>query len=127
MRRTQPLFRFDPGWLFTVAGLAIIMAAALLPTDRDLYAMREQLRAMEAKEAWNDQRLQAYASFQKEFAERDPALMRRLAASQLNLMPQGEQPLLMATSIEHTVSDWIEATVPPVEFEPVPEIGRAHV
>mgnify|MGYP003340083269 CR=1 FL=1 len=120
MRRTEPLFRLDPGWLYTLAGLAVIVASVLLPVERDLHEMRQQLSAIEAREAWNARRLQAYDLFQKELAAKDPALLKRLAASQLNLMPQGEQPLLMATSIEHTVSDWIEATVPPAEFEPTP-------
>ncbi len=120
MRRTEPLFRLDPGWLFTLAGLAIIVASALLPADRDLHEMRQQLATIEARQAWNDRRLQAYDGFLKELAAKDPALMRRLAASQLNLMPEGERPLLMATSIEHTVSDWIEAAVEPSDYEPVP-------
>jgi len=120
MRRTAPLFRPDPGWLFTLAGLAVMVSAALLPAERDLHALRQQVAALESREAYNTQRLAAYDRFMRDLGERDPALVRRLAASQLNLMPEGEQPLLMATSIEHTVSDWIEATVEQPTFTPVP-------
>ena len=120
MRRTAPLFRLDPGWLFTLAGLAVMVVSALLPAERDLHELRQQMAALEVREAWNEQRLAAYDRFMRDLSERDPALIRRLAASQLNLMPEGEQPLLMATSIEHTVSDWIEATVPEPTFTPVP-------
>lgn len=120
MRRTAPLFRLDPGWLFTVAGLAIMVSAALLPAELDLHDLRQQRAAIVAKEAWNRQRLEAYDRFLGDLDRGDPSLLRRLAASQLNLMPKGEQPLLVATSIEHTVSDWIEATVPPFEFEAEP-------
>ncbi|MFM7806716.1 MAG: hypothetical protein ACKPEA_02150 [Planctomycetota bacterium] len=120
MRRTAPLFQIDPGWLFTIAGLAVMVSAALLPAELDLHDLRQQRAAIAARESWNRERLEAYDRFQGELDRRDPALLRRLAASQLNLMPKGEQPLLMATSIEHTVSDWIEATVPPMEFQPQP-------
>ncbi|MFZ4722430.1 MAG: hypothetical protein ACOYMI_04690 [Phycisphaerales bacterium] len=120
MRRTAPLFQIDPGWLFTIAGLAIMVSAALLPAELDLHDLRQQRAAIAARESWNRERLEAYDRFLGELDRRDPALLRRLAASQLNLMPKGEQPLLMATSIEHTVSDWIEATVPPMEFQPQP-------
>lgn len=120
MSRTAPLFRLDPGWLFTLAGLAVMVASALLPAERDLHELRQQLAALEFRESYNTQRLQAYDRFMKDLKDRDPALLRRLAASQLNLMPEDVEPLLMATSIESTVSDWIEATVPQAEYEPVP-------
>jgi hypothetical protein len=118
MSRTAPLFRIDPGWLFTLAGLAVMVSAALLPAERDLHDLRQQLAAIEFREARNSERLAAYDRFLKDLSDRDPVLLRRLAASQLNLMPEGQEPLLMATSIEHTVSDWIEATVPESAFEP---------
>ena len=120
MSRTAPLFRIDPGWLFTLAGLAVMVAAALLPAERDLHDLRQQLAAIEFREARNSERLAAYDRFLKDLAGRDASLLRRLAASQLNLMPEGQEPLLMATSMEHTVSDWIEATVPESTFEPEP-------
>jgi hypothetical protein len=120
MRRTAPLFTIDPGWLFTLAGLAVMVSAALLPAEIDLHELRQQRAAIEARESWNRERLAAYDRFLADLDRRDPALLRRLAASQLNLMPKGEQPLLMATSIEHTVSDWIDATVPPLEFRAMP-------
>ena len=120
MSRTAPLFRPDPGWLFTIAGLAVMVVSALLPAERDLHELRQQVAALEVRETFNEQRIAAYERFMHDLSERDPALVRRLAASQLNLMPEGEQPLLMATSIEHTVSDWIEATVTPPAFTPVP-------
>ncbi|MFM7807553.1 MAG: hypothetical protein ACKPEA_06430, partial [Planctomycetota bacterium] len=88
MRRTAPLFRFDPGWLFTLAGLAVMVVSALLPAERDLHELRQQMAALEVREAWNEQRLAAYDRFMRDLGERDPALIRRLAASQLNLMPE---------------------------------------
>jgi hypothetical protein len=120
MVRTAPLFRPDAGWLFTLAGLAILVAASLLPAERDLHDLGQQLARIEWREAANLQRMQAYERFRRDLSGGDPSLLRRLAASQLNLMPEGQSPLLMATSIEHTVADWVEASVAVDPFEPQP-------
>ncbi len=117
MSALRPLFRFDPGWLFTVAGLTIMVVSALLPAQQDVAILQEQLAKLEHEEIVNQKRMGAYTQFLVELKAQDPSLLTRLAASQLNLMPKGEEPVLMATSIEHTVSDWIEATVPPEAFE----------
>ena len=118
MSRTAPLFRMDPGWLFTMAGLAIMIASALLPAERNLHELKQQLSAIELRESMNAKRLEAYSRFTIDLEARNGSLLRRLAASQLNLMPEGDEPLLMATSIEHTVSDWIEDTVVPGDYQP---------
>ena len=117
MSSLRPLFRFDPGWLFTVAGFVIMAASALLPAQHDVAILKEQLAKLDQEEKVNHKRIQAYEQFLVELKSKDASLLTRLAASQLNLMPQGEAPVLMATSMEHTVSDWIEATVPPEAFE----------
>lgn len=117
MSSLRPLFRFDPGWLFTIAGLAVMVVSALLPAQHDLAILNEQLAKLQHQEKVNQKRIGAYAQFIVELKAQDTSLLTRLAASQLNLMPKGEEPVLMATSMEHTVSDWIEATVPPEAFE----------
>ncbi|MSR33796.1 MAG: hypothetical protein EXS12_03190 [Phycisphaerales bacterium] len=114
----RPLFRFDPGWLFTIAGLALLVVSALLPAQQDLASLNEQLMKLEHQELMNQKRIEAYRQFLVELKVKDSSLLTRLAASQLNLMPEGAAPVLMATSMEHTVSDWIEATVTPQAFEP---------
>ncbi|MCE9618672.1 MAG: septum formation initiator family protein [Planctomycetes bacterium] len=118
MSPLRPLFRFDPGWLFTIAGLAIMVVSALLPAQHDVAVLKEQLARLEQEEKVNLKRIDSYKQFLAELKSKNPSLLTRLAASQLNLMPEGEAPVLMATSMEHTVSDWIEATVPPEAFEP---------
>ena len=95
-----------------------MVMSALLPAQHDLAILNEQLAKLEHQEKVNQKRIGAYAQFLVELKSNDPSLLTRLAASQLNLMPKGEEPVLMATSMEHTVSDWIEATVPPEAFEP---------
>ena len=95
-----------------------MVVSALLPAQHDLAILNEQLAKLEHEEKVNQKRIGAYAQFLVELKAHDPSLLTRLAASQLNLMPKGEEPVLVATSMEHTVSDWIEATVPPEAFEP---------
>jgi hypothetical protein len=98
--------------------LTLLVVSALLPAQQDLSVLTEQLAKLEHQEKVNQKRIGAYAQFLVELKAKDPSLLTRLAASQLNLMPKGEAPVLVATSMEHTVSDWIEATVPPEAFEP---------
>ncbi len=117
MRVTRPLFNPDPGWLFLVAGVALVVSAALIPEAEKVHAMRTQLAAIQAGERHNFARMQACSTFLDDLKAGDHGLVRRLAASQLNLMPRGETALLIATSIDTTPSDWIEASVPPPEFQ----------
>jgi hypothetical protein len=48
----------------------------------------------------------------------DPALVRRLAAAHLKLVPAGEIPLLIAASASQTEREWIDASLSPIR---VPE------
>lgn len=115
MERSRPLFRVDPGWLFVLAGLALVLAAAVIPSERQLHELRVQLEELQHAERSNFAILGAYEGFLGDLDDRDPALLKRLAASQLNLIPQGETPLLMASTVNASVPEWIEATV---EVEP---------
>ncbi|MBM4101451.1 MAG: hypothetical protein FJ256_04225 [Phycisphaerae bacterium] len=117
MRVTLPFFNPDPGWLFLAAGLALVVAAAVLPESERVHVMRNQLQTIKFAEQHNFARMAACSKFLDDLKAGDPALVRRLAASQLNLMPRGETALLVASSIESTPSDWIEASVTPPQFE----------
>ena len=115
MRVTGPLFRFDAGWLFVAAGLAACAAGVVLPAQGDLRSLQQQLQTLRAEEARAYARLKAYNDFLDQLDEEDPALVRRLAASQLNIVPANDRPVLLSTAQIAPVTNWIEATVP---FEP---------
>lgn len=123
MRVTMPFFNPDPGWLFLVAGVALIVCAAVIPEAEKVHSMRNQLQAIRFAEQHNFARMSACSRFLDDLKAGDQGLVRRLAASQLNLMPRGETALLIATSIDATPSDWIEASVipPSYEAEPYPD------
>jgi hypothetical protein len=105
---------FDPGWLFMLAGLALVAAAVLVPASYDLWVLRAQQQQLAAQEAENYKRLDAYSQFASSLQAADPQLVRRMAASQLNRMPKGETPLLLSTTANQTPLDWVDASVQPV-------------
>ncbi len=125
MKIAPTLLRLGPGWLFVLAGLALCSAGILIPAQSDLGAINDQLRSLREAEAIASSRLQAHQEFLVDLERHDPALIRRLAAGQLNLVPEGETPLLVTPSVHAPVTDWIDATVrvdrdePPTQRESI--------
>ncbi len=90
-RPGRPIDRFDPGWLFLIAGIALLAAAVIIPAQADLtYARWQEQRAL-AIEAQRKERLFKHQRFLQAIQSREPALVRALAASQLNLVPAARQ------------------------------------
>jgi hypothetical protein len=124
----------DPGWLFVAAGLAACAAGILAPARTDLDVSRRQLRRLLDEKAAGEARLAAHDAFLRQLDQRDPALLRRLAASQLNLVPADQSPLLMAPSARWSIPSWIEPRIAPrAEALPPPTMlsrltaGRARL
>ena len=111
---------FDPGWMFVIAGLVLVAAAALVPATYDVWVMRTQLRHLDAQERENAARIEAYERFVKDLDAAEPQLVRRLAAAQLNLFPRGERPVTVAASARQTPVQWVDATVQPVQAKVTP-------
>lgn len=120
MRLPRAAILFDPGWMFLIAGLVLAAAATLVPATYDLWVMRAQLKHLEAREQENATRLVAYERFITDLAQADPQLVRRLAASQLNLVPRGERPMIVASTAQRPPLDWVESSVPAVRASVVP-------
>jgi hypothetical protein len=110
-RNSRPLFRPDPGWLFIIAGLTLCAAGILLPAQFGLQALRRQLALLQQEEDLAYARLKAHLDFLDDFDRGDSALVRRMAATQLNLMPAGDVPVLLAARRPMAPTDWIDATV----------------
>ncbi len=115
-----PLFRVDPGWLFVIAGLAFIVAGVLIPAQRELHDLEQKLAVHRAFEKRTAKQIEAYESFLTQINAADEALVRRLAASQLNRMPKDAVPLLESPTLNDTVPEWIEASVDVKIPTPVP-------
>lgn len=83
----------DPGWLFLLAGLAMLMAVVLVPAQESLDAARVQRDRALAIEDHRMERLGRYERFRDALRDERESLVRSLAASQLNLVPEGRRPL----------------------------------
>lgn len=111
----RPLFQLDPGWPFVLAGLALLVAAILIPAQRELHELRVEARKAEVQENRTYARLMAYDRFLSDLRAGDPQLVRRLAIAQLNLVPIGEESLLLTPGMNQTVAQWIDESVPPLD------------
>lgn len=105
--------RLDPGWLFLAAGLTLCVAGVLIPAQQSLAELRGQATRIEHMQTVGQDGIEAHQRFLKRLRQRDPAVIRRLAAAQLNLMPAGDTPVLAASSRQATVVEWIGRSVVP--------------
>lgn len=83
----------DPGWLFLLAGLALLAAAVLIPAQQDLADARWRRDAALAHEHNRLERLHRYETYLEAVRHNDPELVRSLAASQLGLVRRGAEPV----------------------------------
>lgn len=111
------LLRFGPGWLFVLAGLALCAAGILIPAQNDLQHLQNQRDQLLHEEAILSQRIEGRAQFLDQVERQDPALIKRLAASQLNLIPAQGTPVLVAPSVSAPMDEWVDATI---NAEPIP-------
>lgn len=111
MATRQALFRFDAGLLFVAAGLALCAAAVLLPAQRNLVALQQQLCELRHHEDIMRARLRVTSEVIRELDRGNPDLNRRLICSQLNLAPAGDTPIILVTSRQPDVSEWVTARV----------------
>ena len=95
LSRLSVLDRIDAGWLFVIAGLLACGAALLVPAQQDLLHTQVQREQLDSHFMASTRQLVAYDSVLQGLLDQDPLLMRRLAANHLNLLPEGETPLLL--------------------------------
>lgn len=96
-RDTTPpraLFRIDPGWLYLIAGLAILASVMVMPALDDLANARWEREKARARVAWQSERIGQHASFLERLQSGDEAVLRNLLATQLNLTPVESEPLI---------------------------------
>lgn len=86
----------DPGWLFLVAGLALIASAVLIPAQDARAEARWQRDRAVALQDHRTERLTRYERYLDAIHAGGETIARSLAASQLNLVPQGHATLRVA-------------------------------
>ena len=119
----------DPGWLFLVAGLAVLASVMLIPAQDDLESARWQRDRALAIERHRLERLERYAAYLDAVDRGDEAVLRSLAAMQLNKAPAGWIPVSLDEA-GGLVSDPARATAsvfPALEPEPLKIEERVKV
>ncbi len=122
MHGLAPRFRLDPGWLFVIGGLVLCVAGILLPAQRNLESLQRQRARLCYEEAVLQGQLAAREGLLRDLDRRQPALIRRLAASQLNLVPRDEEPVLVSSTLNDDIISWVDATV---ETTPIDQVAIA--
>jgi hypothetical protein len=92
----------DPGWLFVIAGLAILTCLVLIPAKDDLEEARWKRDQALAVEQHRAKRLDNYRSYLAAVEEGQKPLVLALAASQLNQIPTDRSPIPGLTESRHT-------------------------
>jgi hypothetical protein len=85
--------KIDPGWLFLVAGLALLGATVLIPATEDLARARVQRDRALAVEQHRLDRLDRYERFLADLEAAEPSLVFALAERQLNQIPEGRDTI----------------------------------
>ena len=113
-RPVRPIDRFDPGWLFLVAGLVLLGLTVVIPAQADLAEAQWQRDRAVAIEHQRQERLFKHERYLAALESREPRVVRALAASQLNLVPATH-----ARIVEVDEQAWSNASVFP-GLEPAP-------
>jgi hypothetical protein len=108
-----PLAYLDPGWLYLLSGLALVIATILIPAVRDLDDVRHQRDRALVLEDHRLERLGRYQQYLDALERREPALIMALAASQLNQIPRGRTLLFDLTESETAFAPIFAQLEPP--------------
>jgi hypothetical protein len=92
-RTSTPLFHLDPGWLFLFPGLALLGATVLIPAQDDLSEARWKRDRAAAIERNRLDRLDHYGAYLEALDRGEDSVVLSLAAAQLNMAPEGHQPV----------------------------------
>jgi hypothetical protein len=111
---------FDPGWVFLVAGLALLCALAIIPAMADVDAVKVKKDQVLAIERHRESRISRYEEFIGAVDNREPSLLVSLAESQLNQIPSDRGALPTGSS-----SGRGDASVFP-SLEPEPLVLPTH-
>jgi hypothetical protein len=92
-RDRRPLVSIDAGWLFLLAGLAILVSTMLIPAYDDLAEAEWQRDRAVAIERHRLDRLGRYGAYLDAVQRGEESVVLSLAAEQLNKVPVGWRPL----------------------------------
>ena len=94
MPERAPISYLDPGWLYMLAGLALLAATVLIPATDDLGEVQLQRDRALAIERHQQRRVDNYGEYLEALKREEPPLVMALAASQLNQIPASRSLVL---------------------------------
>jgi hypothetical protein len=121
--KAQRAASIDPGWLFVIAGLAVLACTVLLPALDDLGEARWQRDRAMAIEKHRLVRLERYQQYLEALDHKDRALILSLAATQLNQIPADRSLLLNVPAVGKANA----SVFPALEPAPMTLPGRTKV
>ena len=95
-----PIALLDPGWLYVIAGIALLAALVLIPAMNELAEVRLQRDRALAIEDHKSLRLRSYEDYFDALKREEPSLVMALAASQLNQIPKGRSLLIESQELQ---------------------------
>lgn len=104
----------DPGWLFLIAGAALLVVTVLIPAHDDRLLAEHHRDAAIARRDSQADRLGSYGDYLDAITRGDDRLFLSLAATQLNLAPTGKLPVMLAGDTTAPETDIFR------EIEPAP-------
>ncbi|MEE2682189.1 MAG: hypothetical protein VX641_07450 [Planctomycetota bacterium] len=98
----------DPGWPWLLAGVLLMVSAAVIPSEQRLLREEAAVRQLEEERNHLRQVSETYVRFLDEVGRGEESLVRRLAAAQLGIVPEGAEPLVMLSGVTDPPTRWIE-------------------
>lgn len=115
--------RPDSGWLYLVPGLTLCIACVVIPARDDVVEQRRQIEELVAAEARLTETLRAYNELVSDIDRAEPSVIRELAATQLNLMPAGEAPVMLVANETVDITDWVDARIEKAQAARTPPVA----
>lgn len=112
-RARHPAPILDPGWLFLLAGLALLAATVVLPAQEDTAQARFYVERAREAEQHRLERLRRYTDYLDALNRGDPGTVRSLAASQLNQAPENLTTLMPPPEVSTRSASVFPALEPP--------------
>ncbi|MGD9692630.1 MAG: hypothetical protein AB7G17_11485 [Phycisphaerales bacterium] len=122
--RREPLFVLDPGWLFLLAGMALLSATVLIPAFDQLSEAELQRARAQVTEARATKRLSNHAQYRSALSRGDETLSVALVATHLGLAPADRTVLTVPGEVAgEDLSPWpgLEPPAAPVLYRVQPD------
>ena len=98
----------DPGWPWLLAGMLLMVSAAVIPSEQRLGREQAAVRQLEQERDRLREVSETYVRFLDEVGRGEESLVRRLAAAQLGIVPEGAEPLVILSGVSDPPTRWIE-------------------